>query len=111
MQEFTFPAWCSFGTEYTYVDVELSDRDAKKLIRYGTKSDVFYGGFADCEELSTIYKKVYKIAVEQMTEEIRESGDLDEKYAEDDTWRADKLYTCGVDFPEEFEDMLENEEE
>ena len=45
MQEFTFTAWCergSRGVGETFVDVELTEREAKKLVRYGTKSDIYY---------------------------------------------------------------------
>jgi hypothetical protein len=41
-----------------------------------------------------------------MTEEMRDFGDLEEKYANDPNWKIDDLYPCGVNFPVEFEDML-----
>ena len=112
MKEFTFPAWCMYGkgdSGESYVDVELTDEEAERLVEYGTQPDVYYGEFSECEELADIYKKVYAIAVKQMTEEINEWGDMDER--SDPDWKADDSYPCGVNFPEEFEDMLEEEEE
>jgi hypothetical protein len=44
-----------------------------------------------------------------MTEEMKDFGDLDEKYASDPNWKVDDLYACGVNFPNEFEDMLDDE--
>jgi hypothetical protein len=44
-----------------------------------------------------------------MTEELKEFGDLDAKYASDPNWKVDDLYPCGVNFPSEFEDMLTEE--
>ena len=114
MQEFTFTAWCDRGTRgigETYVDVELTEKEAKKLVRYGTKSDVFYDGFSECERLKAIYEKVYAIAVAQMTDEIRDfGGQIEGENIDDPNWKVDDVYRCGVEFPEEFEDMLDEEE-
>ena len=113
MKEFTFIAYCSFGkgdSGETWVDVELTDEEAERLLKYGTQADVYYDGFSECEALQDIYEKVYDAAVEQMTDEIKEYGDLDEDYLEDPNWKVDHLYACTVDFPSEFEDMLEDED-
>jgi hypothetical protein len=110
MKEFTFIAWCRFGrfdSGETEVEVELTDEEAERLIAYGTKADVFYDGFSECEELKDIYKKVYSIAVDQMTEEMRDFGDDD--HTENPDWVVDDTYACGVNFPSEFEDMLGEE--
>ena len=106
MIEYAFIASCTYGTESTEVIVELSNRDGAKLERYGKKSEYYYDGFENCEPLSDIYKKVYKIAVEQMTEEIREAGEDD--CCDDPDWVCDDTYACWVDFPAEFEDELED---
>ena len=109
MKTYTFPAWCSFGngdSEYTEVDVDLTDEEAAALEQYGLQSDIFYNDFENCEELSDIYQKVYSLAVEQITAELCDSDWLDEEYANDPNWSADSIYTCGVDFPEDFEDNL-----
>lgn len=111
MKEFTFPAWCNYGkgdSGESWIDVELTDEEAERLAKYGTKADVYYGEFSECKELKDIYKKVYALAVEQMTEEIREFGDDD--HTDDPDWVADDTYVCGVNFPSEFEDMLTEEE-
>lgn len=113
MKEFTFTAYCTFGKCYSgesLIDVELTDDEAEQLIKYGTQPDTYYNGFSCCEELEELYNKVYAIAVDQMTEEMKEFGDLEEKYANDPNWKVDDLYPCGVNFPDEFEDMLEEEE-
>lgn len=112
MDEYTFPAWCRFGKLYcgeTEVTVELTDEEAKMLERYGRQEDIYWDGFANCELLEELYKKVYAIAVEQMTEEIRCYGDDD--HASDPDWVVDDSYACGVEFPIEFEDMLIEEVE
>jgi hypothetical protein len=109
MKEFTFGAWCRYGkgdSGESWVDVELTDEEAERLISYGTRADIYYGGFSECEELKDIYERVYPIAVEQMTEELREFGDLDREDLNDPNWKVDALYPCGVEFPSEFEDIL-----
>ena len=114
MKEFTFTAWCRFGkldSGESWIDVELTDEEAERLIKYGTQAEIFYDDFSNCEELKDIYEKVYALAVEQMTEELREFGDLDEKYSSDPNFKVDDLYPCGVNFPNEFEDMLVEDEE
>lgn len=112
MKEFTFPAWCNYGpgdTGESWVDVELTDEEAEVLTKYGTQPDVYYNEFYRCEELKDLYHKIYTIAIEQMTQEMREFGDLEEKYANDPNWKVEGLYQCGVNFPSEFEDMLAEE--
>jgi hypothetical protein len=113
MKEFTFTAWCTLGAGHsgeTFVDVELTDKEARKLKKYGTQSDIYYDGFSECEQLKDLYQKIYNIAVEQMTDEMRDYGDLDEKKRNDPDWKVDDTYTCGVEFPDEFEDMLDEED-
>lgn len=113
MKEFTFVAWCRFGkgdSGETEVEVELTDEEAERLVSYGTKASIFYDGFFDCKELRDIYKKVYLIAVDQMTEEMRDFGELSEAEINNPNWKADDSYACGVSFPNEFEDMLIEDE-
>lgn len=113
MQEFTFVAYCELDhgmSGESLIDVELTEKEAKKLIKYGTQYDIYNDGFSECEELQDIYKKVYDAAIEQMTTEIREFGDLDDECANDPNWKLDDFYRCSVDFPSEFEDMLDEEE-
>ena len=113
MKEYTFIAYCTFGkgdSGESWIDVELTDEEAERLIKFGTQPDIYYNEFYRCEELKDLYNKIYAIAVDQMTEEMRDFGDLEEKYANDPNWKVDDLYPCGVNFPTEFEDMLPEEE-
>jgi hypothetical protein len=113
MKEFTFTAYCTYGkgdSGESWVDVELTDEEAERLIKYGTDPDVYFNDFENCEELKDLYQKIYALAVKQMTEELREFGDLEEKYASDPNWKVDDLYHCGVNFPSEFGDMLVEKE-
>ena len=114
MKEFTFPAWVEFGrNDYgeTWVNVSLTDEEAERLIKFGTRSEIYYNGFSQCEELQDICNKVYTTAVGQITEELRDCEDwVDEDEANNPNWRADHKFACGVKFPENFKDMLEEEE-
>ena len=113
MKEFTFTAYCTFGkgdSGESWIDVELTDEEAESLIKFGTQPDIYYNGFNRCKELETLYQKIYALAVDQMTEEMRDFGDLEEKYANDPEWKVDDHYPCGVNFPTEFEEMLIEEE-
>jgi hypothetical protein len=109
MKEYTFTAYCTFGkgdSGESWVDVELTDEEAERLIKYGTQPDIYYNEFYRCKELQDLYNKIYDIAIKQMTEEIRDFGDLEEKYASDPNFKVDDLYPCGVNFPFEFEELL-----
>lgn len=109
MKEFTFTAYCTFGkgdSGETWIDVELTDEEAERLIKYGTQSDIYYNEFCRCKELEDLYQKIYAIAIKQITEELREWGDE----ARDPDWVVDDTYACGVNFPNEFEDMLVEED-
>lgn len=111
MKEFTFIAYCSFGkgdSGETEVEVELTDEEAERLIKYGTQPDIYYDGFSRCKELEDLYQRIYALAVDQMTEEMRDFGDDD--HSDDPDWQVDDTYACGVNFPAEFEDMLIEEE-
>lgn len=114
MKEFTFTAYCTFGkgdSGESSIDVELTDEEAERLIKYGTRPDIYYNEFSRCKELEDLYRKIYAFAVKQMTEELKEFGDIEEKYASDPNWKVDDLYPCGVNFPDAFEDMLVEEDE
>ena len=114
MREFTFVAYCTFGkgdSGETWIDVELTDEEAERLIKYGTQPEIFYNGFRECAELKELYTKIYEIAIEQITEELRDTNWIDEEDNNNPDWRADDMYHCGVNFPQEFEEMLVDEEE
>lgn len=113
MKEFTFTAYCTFGkgdSGESWIDVELTDEEAERLVKFGTQPDIYYNGFSQCKELEDLYKRIYNLAVDQMTEEMRDFGDLEEKYASDPNWKVNDLYPCGVNFPFKFEEMLPEEE-
>lgn len=112
MKEYTFIACCTFGkgdSGESYVDVELTDEEYDRLIKYGTQPDIYYNGFSRCKDLADLYKRIYDIAIDQMTEEMRDFGDLEEKYASDPDWKVSDIYSCGVNFPFEFEELFEDE--
>ena len=109
MKEFTFTAYCTFGkgdSGETLVDVVLTNEEAERLIKYGTQTDIYYNGFSRCKELEDLYGKIYTLAVDQMTEEMRDFGDLNAEIANDPNWKVEDLYPCGVNFPRQFEDLL-----
>ena len=113
MKKYIFTAYCTFGkgdSGETEIEVELTDDEAERLIKFGTQPDIYYNGFYLCKELKDLYSKIYALAVEQMTEEMRDFGDLEEKYANDPNWQIDDLYPCGVNFPFEFEGLFPEEE-
>ena len=112
MKEFTFIAWCSYGrgdSGESWVDVELTDEEAERLIHFGTQPDIYWNGFNRCKELEDLYKKIYAIAVDQMTEEVRDGGWLTDECADDPEWKVDDRYPCGVNFPQELKDLLPDE--
>jgi hypothetical protein len=114
MKEYTFTAYCTFGkgdSGESWIDVELTDDEAESLEKYGTQPDIYYNGFCRCKELKDLYKKIYALAVDQMTEELRDFGDLEATYANDPNFKVDDLYPCGVNFPTKFEDLFPEEEE
>jgi hypothetical protein len=109
MKNITFPAYCRFGklnSGETWVDVELTDEEAERIITLGTQPDIYYKGFQSCEELKDLYDRIYTIAVDQMSEEMRDFGELDKRFASNHELKVDDLYACGVNFPFEFEDLL-----
>ena len=102
MREFVFPAWCSYGkcdTGESEIVVNLDDATAELLVKYASDPDVYYDGFDSCLELSFLYDLVFKLADEQITEEIS-FGEIYE-FKEGET--ASKVYPIGIEFPLEFE--------
>lgn len=111
MREFTFTAWCRYGkgdSGESWIDVELTDQEAERLLHYGTKAEIFYNGFDRCEELKDLYQRIYKLAVDQMTQEVKDASCLGDLYKPE--WRIDDTYQCGVNFPNAFEYCLTEEE-
>lgn len=111
MKGYEFPAWCSFGkgdSGESIVYFELTDEEAARLEATAKDPDIYYDGFYEAEDLADIYKKVYAAAVEQITDELRDA-DLD--IPADENWEADDTYAVGVEFPTEFEDLFEEDED
>lgn len=110
MKEYTFTAYCTFGkgdSGETEIEVVLTDEEAERLVKFGTQPDIYYNGFYLCKELKDLYSKIYNLAVDQMTEEMRDFGDED--HSDDPNWKVDDTYACGVNFPAEFEDLFEED--
>ncbi len=111
MKEFTFIAYCAFGkgdSGETEIEVELTEEEAERLVKFGTQPDIYYNEFSRCHELEDLYRKIYDLAVKQMTEEMIAFGDED--HSDNPNWQVDDDYACGVNFPREFEDMLLEDE-
>ena len=117
MKEFTFPAWCRYGkldSNESLVDVELTDEEAERLVTYGTDGEVYYDGFYECAALKDIYKKVYDIANAQITEELRfwmAEEEEDSEISKLPNWKASDHYSIGVEFPTEFEEIINSKYE
>ena len=112
MKKYTFTAYCTFGkgdSGESWLEIELTDEEAERLERYALSPEVYYNGFSCCKELSDLYNRIYTIAINQMTEEMRDFGDLDEELAQDPNWKIDDMYACGVHFPFEFENLLKDD--
>lgn len=110
MKKYTFPATTDLGGDgETYFDVELTEEESALLEEYGMKSSVYYDGFSECKELKDLYNRVYKIAVDILTEELREYEEFEDDEESED-WQADDTYSVEVLFPSDFEDMLVEDE-
>lgn len=111
MKKYTFSATTDLGGDgETFFDVELTEEESALLEEYGKKSSVYYDGFSECKELKELYNRVYKIAVDILTEELREYEEFEDDEESED-WQADDTYAVEVLFPSEFEDMLIDDED
>ena len=108
MEVFTFPAFCNYGkgdSGTSWIEVELNDEETELLKKYALQPDVYYNHFWKCDELSDLYDKIFVIADEQITDEL---GFMDEMLDEGE--KASNRYWIGVDFPDEFEELLPEDE-
>ena len=99
MKGFVFPAYCEFGRGdigETRVSAVLTDEEAERLVTIGKEAYENGDSFEECGELSDIYDQIYSIASEQITEELRDWGDLEEDQ------KAGDLYSIRVGFPPNF---------
>ncbi len=105
MKQYDFPAWVKFGkmdSGETVITVELTEEEADRLCAEAKRED--YPRMFECDAISDIYAKVYKLAVEQITNELKEIIEINEEDKdENDNWQADRSYPIFADFPEDLE--------
>ena len=100
MKTYTFRATTDLGGDgETYFDVELTDEEATLLEKYAPECEEF----CECEELSAIYSKAYNVAVDVLTEELREYEEFEDE-EEEEEWSADITYSITVLLPSCFEE-------
>lgn len=120
VKTYTFPAYISFGkfdNAETAVEVELNDEEASLLENCAAEDDYFH--LSECEKLSGLRSRIFELADEQLTHELRfsdaELGTDYCKYAEDEDepeqWTASCTYIIVVNFPEELQDLKSRREE
>ena len=100
-----FPCYTNFGGGDSVdweIEVELTDEEYARLKSALEKIDEdAEEKFYENKDLADIYKKVYALAVDEATTDaLCYNEDLKEKYGNDPTWRANKLYMIGVEYPE-----------
>lgn len=101
MKTYEFSATTDLGGDgATYFEVELTEEEAALLEEYGSRALSDGIDFPDVEELKAIYRKAYSVAVDVLTEELREYEEFDEDDEEADEWTADMTYSITVHFPE-----------
>ena len=109
MRDFFIDAYCNCENHnfsgHT-IRVTLSDSEAQRLISVASNPKTYYGRFYRCEELKDIYDKIYKEAVEQMTDLYRFLSTTDKRFIKSDEWRIDDTFECWVEFPKEIEKLI-----
>ena len=107
----TFGAYTSFGkcdsVDWEF-DYEVTEEEYNRLIEAAKE----YYDFDEAEEVADIYSKVYEAAVIQATKDcIENDPESIEDYLSDgqslEDWRADDVYLIGVNFPTEWQELLE----
>lgn len=120
MKSYSFPAYISFGkfdNAETIVEIELSEEEASLLEKCAAEDDYFH--LDECEKLGPLYDKVFGLADEQLTQELRfsdvELGTEYCRHAEDedepDLWTASCTYNIGVNFPKELQELKSQKED
>lgn len=101
-----FPCYTNYGGGNSVdweIEVELTDEEYARLeaVLENLDEDEEEIEFFENKELEDIFKKVYALALEQATADaLCYNEDLKEKYGNDPTWKASKLYNIGVEYPE-----------
>lgn len=108
----TFGAYTNFG-KCDSVDWEFDFEVTEEYDRLIEAAKEYYN-FDEAEEVADIYVKVYEAAVAQATQDFIENDpESIEDYLDEgqslEEWRADEVYFIGVNFPVEWQEMLEEE--
>lgn len=88
----TFDYWLSFGkgdSGEAYIDVEITEEEYERLKE---AQEICYD-FDECEAVADIYNRIYELAEEDATRDLRAEGILK------DDQRASDLYPIGVNYP------------
>ena len=105
MKTYEFSATTDLGGDgATYFEVELTEEEAALLEKIGREAVSDGYEFNECEDLNDLYSKVYAVAVDVLTEELREYEEFDEDDEEADEWTADMTYSITIHFPDSFEE-------
>ena len=110
VREFFIDAYCKCGhhvfSGYT-IRVVLPEIEAQRLISVASNPKTYYGRFYRCEELKDIYDKIYKDAVEEMTDLYYSLSTTDKSCTiRSEDWRIDDTFECWVEFPKEIEKLI-----
>lgn len=74
------------------VEMEITDEEYARLQKAQESGEEF----EDCELVEDIYERVYELADEDATQDLKDADELDE-----DCEKASKLYPIVIDYPEE----------
>lgn len=112
-KKITFGAYISFGkcdsVDWEF-DFEVTEEEHNRLLEAAKE----YFDFNEAEEVADIYAKVYDVAVTQATKDCLENdAEGIKNYLREgqtlEDWRADDTYMVVVNFPTEWQEMLEEE--
>lgn len=109
MKEYVFPGYCTFGkcdSGTSWIEFELTEEEESRLIAAFKDHETYIHGFRSSDAVSDIYDKIWKVANEQITEELL---GMDEMLEEGE--KASDIYQIWVNFPEEFEELYQEDKE
>lgn len=75
----------------SYIDMEITKKEYARLQEAQESGEEF----EDCELVEDIYDRVYELADEDATQDLRNEGYLDEDE------KASEMYSIVIDYPEE----------
>jgi hypothetical protein len=77
------------------MDVDVTEEEYERLKKAEESGKTFW----ECEEVRDIYMRVYDMANESATEDLKDyDEDFCERYEEDESLKADDLYSVNVHF-------------